>query len=122
MAGLLVSVMKDVGGSDCSNNGISSKAEFLCVVNIRGPFEPDENNPAAWLETSKHGVVRLVPAEMYAGQWRPIPKWWMNGGNVAATSDSRYSEAVALHGVPHGCAIPIFDRSETAQQSRDLSQ
>ena len=112
--GLLLSVMKHVRGSDCSNNGISANADCLCVVNISGPFEPDENNPAAILETSKHGVVRLVPAEMYAGAWRAVPKWFMNGGNVAATSDSRYAEAIGKLGVPHGCAVPIFDRLESS--------
>jgi hypothetical protein len=110
--GMLVSVYRT--DMDCTNDGISSKAKNLCVVNVSGPFTPNDTTPAAILEKSKHGVVRLVPAVLNEQtlQWEPTGYWVMNGGNFAATSDSRFREAIEALGASPCSAIPIFDRIE----------
>lgn len=39
------------------------------------------------------GYIHIVPAmNTEAGQVAARPGWWMNGGNIAATSDSRLSD------------------------------
>lgn len=98
---------------DCTNGGISSKAKGLTIVNANGPFEPDDNHPAAMLVSHvNHAVIR--PAEKDSeGVYHPVNKWWMFGGNYAATSDSRFGEAVErLLGRKFYGAVPIHDRCE----------
>ena len=109
--GMLVSVYRD-GSGDCTNGGLSSNAQQICVVNIEGPFEPDADCPA--FELIRRGAMPvLVPyngssvLSSRAGCVGP-----MFGGNYAASSDSRFRDATA----PYYGALPIFDRYETAEQ------
>jgi hypothetical protein len=48
-----------------------------------------------------------------AGEWIEAPGWWMMGGNYAATSDSRFSDAIEAIGGTRGMAVKIHDRIET---------
>lgn len=121
--GLHVSVYRWSLG-DCTNGGISSKAKDLCLVNVSGPSEPDCNAPAAMLVRGNGPwrTAKIVPAERDgAGGWRearPDGAGWMMGGNYAATSDSRFGEAVrAITGDHFYGAIPVHDRQERSQQA-----
>jgi len=101
---------------DCTNNGISGgKAESLCLVNVDGPSEPSDKVPAAMLvKGNGNGLVKIVPA-VYCeiGEYTPDPRWCMMGGNYAATSDSRFHEAVEkITGRRSYGAVPIHDRIE----------
>lgn len=112
--GLIVNVYRS-SGSDCTNGGISSKHQTLCVVNAEGPFEPTENCPAVMLDNHYPGIVRIVPAVQGAlGHWFVNKtKWFMAGGNYAATSDSRFSYAIeALTDARFYGAVSIHDRVE----------
>ena len=105
--GLIVSVYKDGSGYDCTNNGVTNRADYLCVVNVDGPFEPDPTRPAVCLEPGVFpGTAVITPVEV-KGQSR------MFGGNYAASSDSRWCRAVEqITGNPFYGAVPVHDRVE----------
>lgn len=113
--GLIVSVFRDSTLCDCTNGGISATAKGLTLVNVSGPFEPSEKYPAAMLvKGNLAGIAKIVPAEEVSeGVYEPVKGWVMMGGNYAATSDSRFSEAVErITGSRFSGAIPIHDRIE----------
>ena len=109
--GLLVSIYRDIDGVDCTNGGVSSRdIKGLCITNINGPFEPDEEYPAAKLVKHEyfHGnTVVIVPEEVEGRQT-------VMGGNLARTSDSRFSRAIEelLEVKTFYGGIPIHDRVE----------
>lgn len=105
--GLIVSVYRDASSNyDCTNNGASSRFTKLTLVNVDGPFEPSEDAPAAKLCKGPINSVNIVPVEVEG-------KWTMFGGNYAATSDSRFSDAVSrILGFPFYGAVGIHDRVE----------
>lgn len=110
--GLTVSVYK-TGNYDCTLNGISSRTDTICVVNIDGPFEPGDGYPAAILTTNPVGNPVIKPAVKRAdGEWVVAPGWWMNGGNLASTSDSRFGEAVRKINPGFYGGLCIHDRKE----------
>lgn len=112
--GLNVSVYKFPLG-DCTLNGISKGVLSLCLVNVDGPSSPAFDQPAAMLvKGNMPGLVKIVPAAKHGEDWRPITGWCMMGGNYAATSDSRFHEAVRkiTGGESYG-AVPIHDRIES---------
>jgi len=112
--GLLVSVYRFPLG-DCTLGGISSQAKDICLLNVDGPFSPDDKCPAAMLVPGNgKGLVKIVPAVLDANKrYSPTPGWAMMGGNYAATSDSRFHEAVRkITGAASYGAVPIHDRFE----------
>lgn len=111
--GLLLDVYRN-DGADCTNGGVSSKSNRVCVVNVDGPFFSDYTNPAVMLEAGPCNSIRLVPSRKDAfGNNVPIEGVRMFGGNYAATSDSRFGEACArLLGHPWYGAVAIHDRFE----------
>jgi hypothetical protein len=113
--GLIVQVYRGARGSDCTMGGISSQATELCLVNVSGPFKPRDGVPAAMLGTGRmFGRLRIVPAvKNDAGEWVEDSRCLMMGGNYAATSDSRFSDACAkLLGQSFYGAVAIHDRYE----------
>jgi hypothetical protein len=104
----------EVYTGEFGGKGPLSRAKGLVLVNVSGPFEPSPDRPAALL---LHGyapsLARVVPAvKARDGEWHAIGRPMMNGA-YAATSDSRFSEAVALIiGAPFHGAVGIFDRYE----------
>ncbi|AGR48019.1 hypothetical protein PHIM7_300 [Sinorhizobium phage phiM7] len=111
--GLTVNVYKS-GTYDCTLNGISSRTDRICVVNMSGPFEPDESTPAAILVVNPVGNPVIKPAIQREsdGEWVVAPGWWMNGGNLAASSDSRFGEAVRKLNPGFYGGLYIHDRQE----------
>lgn len=111
--GLIVNVYRDSLG-DCTLNGVSSKAETLCVINVDGPFEPTPDTPAVKLVRKDFGFgssIRLVPVDANGDPLEGV----MLGGNHAGTSDSRFARALSalMGGDNFGLrAVPIFDRIE----------
>lgn len=115
--GLNIEVYRNAGrGGDCTMNGISSRFTSLCVVNVDGPFEPNEGRPAVILdvrEISTQKILRLVPAEKVGDSYQPVKSWIMMGGNYGATSDSRFSDKCEeLTGHMFYGAVAIHDRIE----------
>ena len=109
--GLIVSIYRDIDGVDCTNGGVSSRdIKGLCVTNVDGPFTPNEQYPAAKLVKNEynHGNTVVVVPEEVEGRWT------MMGGNLARTSDSRFSRAVEelLEVKSFYGGIPIHDRVE----------
>ena len=106
--GINVSVYKDADSNyDCTMNGVTNRFTKLCVTNVDGPFDPSDDCPPVQLvEGNLPGTVKIVPEEGKG-------KWTMFGGNYAATSDSRFSEAVEkiVGGRFYG-AVPVHDRVE----------
>lgn len=112
--GLMVGVYRQ-RGQDCTLDGISSRFEHLCLVNVAGPFVPTANCAPAFLdEGNVRGAVRIIPGvEVAPGVYQPTEEWVMFGGNYAATSDSRFTRAVEkITGAPFYGAVPIHDRIE----------
>ena len=94
---------------DCSNNGISSRAQNVTILNCDGPFEPTFDAPAVVLE---RGVFdgTVVARPYYEGDSKP---WFMAGGTFIGTSDARFSRKVEeiIGGRFYG-AVPFHDRVE----------
>jgi hypothetical protein len=121
--GLIISVYRNAefAGQDFTLNGISNRFSRLLLVNVAGPFNPEQHTNAApaMLETHHKGCLRIVEAVNIAkpGEpacWRKRPGWCQDGGNYAATSDSRFSEACErLTGQPWYGAVAIHDRYES---------
>lgn len=107
--GMLVHVFR--GGLDCNLNRFKG-ARSICVVNVEGPFSPGKDTPAATLvKRGREWVV--VPVEEPKEGHTP----YMDGGTYAATSDSRWFQAVKTT-----AAIPVHDRSETWELAAALSR
>ena len=119
--GLYVSVYRDAEyaakGIDCTMNGVSQRFYQLLVVNIDGPntfvYDRDSLHTApVILESHVPGCVCLRPAKFKFGKW-VADGIGMMGGNYAATSDSRWTEAIEKI-LGHGFygAVAIHDRFE----------
>lgn len=115
--GLHADVYRAAAMPDCTNGGISSRYDTLCIVNASGPFEPTAGYPPVilCLHPTMPGIVRAAPAYFNekSGEWEPIPVHHMMGGNFLYTSDSRLREKVTqMLGRPFYGAIAIHDRLE----------
>ncbi len=101
--------------TDSTNGGISSKYDTLLLICDEGYINIDENN-------IPENAVRMVQRTFLGREAnyiepiaRPEPKHigWMAGGNIAYSSDSRFSELSGGH------PVNIHDRQET-QEIYDL--
>ena len=122
--GLIADIYKN--GGDCSNGGLSSWADGVCLVNVDGPFSPSDRYAAALLVPGAvSGIARVIPAEEQEGSWVPYPSDGlgpMMGGCYVATSDGRFSKAVEkITGARFYGAVPLHDRYETQAQYDALS-
>ena len=108
--GLIAWVYKD-GLGDCTNGGITSGVDKVCVVNVSGPFDPSDDMPALILKAGVYGDPILVPS---TNDGDPVPGWHSFGGNYVASSDSRFSRALQeMTGHNHShYAVPVHDRTE----------
>lgn len=95
--GLLVSVYRGVYTS--KNNAFDGKSQIV-VVNIAGPFEPNDKAPAAMVHKNAFGDPIIVPVAEDGGPMGYVAM----GGSYAGTSDGRFREAVGIYG-----AVPIHD-------------
>ena len=113
--GLLIDVYRS-GWYDCTNKGISEKNDTLLLVNVEGPFDPENHKgKLAFLKQGVFpGTAVIVPAcWAEIGEYIPVPEWTMMGGNYGGTSDSRFTKAVEkITGHPFYGALPIHDRIE----------
>ena len=105
---------------DCSNDGISSRFSKLAVACPSGPdcFDTDNGIPDNFcmVDRRRHLNVYdfseiaysvIVPATVDGfGNVVKRPGWWMYGGNIADTSDSRFRDMAG------GCPLRIHDRRE----------
>ena len=106
---------------DCHLNAFHGSKQ-VCVVNVEGPFEPNDRKPAAMLiphncfgdEIGKRMAIIVPCKKNDKDEWEPIPSWErMFGGSFCDTSDSRFSQAVrGMLGVNFYGAVPIHDRIE----------
>lgn len=102
--GLTIYVYRSPLG-DCTNGGISSKYDRLILVGegIEGPDRVDLDNPP-------ENAVKIVRRKLFGNEEflhiEPLNnegKWFMYGGNIACTSDSRF---------PSKYPLKIHDRCE----------
>ena len=91
--------------SDCTNNGISSRYNSLLLLSEDGYMDVDLDNPPenlVVLGTIEYGGKCHKFIQPYAKVSRGYVGW-MNGGNIAYTSDSRF---------PSEYPLCIYDRQE----------
>lgn len=93
---------------DCTNNGISSRYDTLILIGegVEGPVSVDLENPP-------ENVVKMVRRKIRGEEYlhlEPLDgcnnggrKWYMSGGNLAYTSDSRF---------PSRYPLSVHDRHE----------
>ena len=115
--GMIVHVYRD-SFADCTNGGVSSQYDGLCVVNVDGPFDPCDKYPAAKLvDDAPMGrpYPKIVPLDLLESN-----KWVMFGGNIAHTGDSRFKQAVEKWGGGPAGALPIFDRVEQSKVIKNV--
>lgn len=97
------------GLGDCTNGGISSRYNTLILVGdgIEGPVSVDLDNPP-------ENVVKIVRRRLFGreeylhlepldGSGNGGSRWYMSGGNIANTCDSRF---------PSRYPLEIHDRHE----------
>lgn len=122
--GLRADIYK-AGGRTFSLGGLSEVADEVTLVNVPGPFEPDEKAPAALLVDGARGTARVVPAEQNeAGEWAEVRKGVgsMMGGSYVGAADSRFREAVEeILGHRFYGAVALHDRFETVEQYAEFS-
>lgn len=139
MKGLRLTVYRAAGSyPDCSNGGISAKADVVTVVGrlvggkvIELPrdcrvFEPSDDAPAVVLVPSRvpgYSVTpHLIPLE-FVEDLPPGTVGPMDGGNYAGSCDSRFGELGKLYADSLNLdVVAIHDRVETHAQYRALSR
>lgn len=104
------------GTMDCTNGGISGRYNKLLLACPDGSItiDADVGIPESFCMVERRRLfgdeehLRIVPATVNEdGEVVARPGWWMNGGNIASTSDSRFH---ALTGISY--ALDIHDRQE----------
>ncbi len=98
---LPVNVYKNPSG-DCTNRGISSRFRELLVYCPDGheSFDSEKETPLNFCMVERQTFFGgrtantvIVPAMVDdAGNVVKRPGWWMYGGNIADTSDSRFTQ------------------------------
>lgn len=108
MKGLSIAIFSNPLYRKCANGGLSEFHDEALVIGEGIPevFEANGLPVLKLVKGNLPGLAKLVPAGMEG-------KWFMFGGNYAATSDSRFSKAVEkITGAPFSGALPIHDRVE----------
>ena len=103
-------IYKNADG-DSSNNGISSRFNYILIPHERGFVEVDEENPP---ENLCKVVTRDLGFTVYT-HIEPVVKptgvGWMYGGTIVSSSDSRFKEATGID-----YPLCLHDRQETAEE------
>lgn len=129
--GVRAGIVKHAGG-DTSNGGLSSRVDYVTVVNAPGASEPSEEAPAVMLVRGAYpGLVRAVEAELLDGRSPNGPDWAerrsatlvgpMFGGCYVAGNSAITELAEAITRAPFYGAIALHDRWETAAQYAEMS-
>lgn len=113
---LPIEVYKNGRFGDCTNNGISSRFSTLLLACPDGhiTFDSDKELPLNFCMIERRRLFgneehqSIIPATVdETGKVVARPGWWMFGGNIASTSDSRFTR---LKG--HYYPLDIHDRQE----------
>lgn len=108
---LPVNVYRNSRHGDCTNNGISKQFDTLLLYCPDGhiTFDSDKETPLNFCALRERaGTVHIVPAMITeSGKVAARPFWYMNGGNIANTSDSRLHDMCG-----HYYPLNIHDRRE----------
>jgi hypothetical protein len=113
--GMLVSILKDADGHDCTNQGVTSDVKQAVLVGAGIPelAESGPDFPALYVYPWC-GHYMAVPEEAIGfeevrdrhvvnGKIPRFKHWWIFGGNWVWSSDSRF---------PAVAPIPVHDRRE----------
>ncbi len=103
------------GHGDCSNGGMSAKADTLLLICPGGPWTTLDCPAYPICRVADHPTVKghqfIVPCDKNGVQ---PSGWYMFGGNFAHTSDSRWRESIA------DSPLKIHDRTESAAQMASM--
>lgn len=100
--GLRAEVFKNPLG-DFTNGGISSEAEKLYILDIVGPYEPEDIRECV---ITKKMIILCETYVKFLPVYRSV-EWYVNGGNFLYTNDRRMKE---ITGIDY--PVPIHDRVE----------
>jgi hypothetical protein len=104
-SGLIVNVVRDADGSDCSNHGISSRhTRMLLILPEGGPFKPRDDMPTIKLVATGPYYYVIEDDEHVSAHGSSRCCF---GGNFVWDSDSRFPKQ-GQNKFP----IPIHDRVE----------
>lgn len=84
-----IRVYRDGALGDCTMNGVSSRYDELMLIHPRGPHEVDEDDPR---------LVTIIIRNLSGREYRHIEpyrnegRWFMDGGNIGYSCDSRFRE------------------------------
>lgn len=107
--GLTVEILR---GSYNSSRNVFRNASQIVLVNVDGPSEPSDDRPAARLQPGPLNTLHIVPED--SSEFDPLgPGFLSFGGTYAATSDSRFHQAIRGLGGQSHVAIAIHDFFET---------
>lgn len=108
--GLIINVLRSASGSDCTNNGESSRFDSFVVCEVGNKtlddiFQVTEDRPELVIEYRPrfNDYIAIPRSILEAGHH------YMFGGNFVFGSDSRFNEALGQWG---SGAIKVFDRVE----------
>ena len=109
MKALPISVYHTNRLGDCTNGGITSRYDTLLLICDDGFIDIDENDIP---ENTVRLVERFICGRIYKHLEpiaRPVHLGWMDGGNIAYSSDSRFHD---MSDYP----LCVHDRQETQEQ------
>lgn len=97
---------------DCTNHGVSNRFRELLVACPDGNIKFDSSKELplnfCMIRPWHYNTMHIVPAMVDEyGRVVERPGWWSYGGNIACTSDSRFSEMTG-----HYYPLKIHDRKE----------
>jgi len=120
--GLIVGIYRN---GDAHPYSLFKDYDAVTVTNMHGPFEPTDDRPAAIMVENPFGDPILMPDVPWMhqqGKCLQVPETesFAASGSYAATSDSRFGEALCAFTGSSRCyyAIPIHDYSFTLEASR----
>jgi hypothetical protein len=100
-----------------SGRNIFGDVDAITLINVSGPSDPTPEAPAAILNNGPMGTLNIVPEDQFSKFEHLGAGFLMFGGSYAATSDSRFHEAVRNAGGPGHVAIAIHDFYETYEEN-----
>lgn len=104
--GLTVDIYKPANGTDCTLDGVTSRAKYVLLLGVDGPTTIADNeryHKYPVLRVIEHPAVKGYMIAVPAGHEGPTTGHYAFGSNFVYSSDSRFRKVCAY-------PIPVHDR------------